>query len=189
MQPFSWSPTELLQSRVADHFKTQRRYSLDNQNFDYHSPLEVFWILNERKGLIEGATYYAADYALVIPECFDQIDEFLAGLEMRFFEKFEHATQVYFKDVDARAKTMLQRAVEGWIEEYVYVEHQWCMVGKAESLTVSEDDLPGSGQQNPASDLIVGKPIPVRRLQGLRNKMGPALSRKQLQNRPYRGRA
>ena len=87
------------------------------------------------------ATYYAADFALVEPECFDQVDEFLAKLGERFLEKYEHAQQVYFDDVDDSAKLALQRAVEGWIAEHVFIEPQWLRIGETACLTVPTADL------------------------------------------------
>lgn len=177
MKPLTWSETELLQSKTSDHDKTERRYSLDNENFDYHSPLEIFWVLDGQQLLREGAAYFAGDFALVEPECFDQIDEFLEGLELRFFERFEKARSVYFKDVDAVARQALQRAIEGWITQHVFVERQWCMVGKSEQLEVTKNDLPHHDKQAPISVPPDAKPAQVRRLIGLRRKMMPKLGR------------
>ena len=177
MKPLTWSETELLQSKASDHDKTERRYSLDNENFDYHSPLEIFWVLDGQKLLREGAAYFAGDYALVEPECFNQIDEFLEGLELRFFERFENARSVNFKDVDAVARQALQRAIDGWITQHVCVERQWCMVGKSEQLEVTKNDLPHHDQQGPILVPPEAKPAQVRRLIGLRRKMTPKLGR------------
>lgn len=177
MKPLTWSETELLQSKASDHDKTERRYSLDNENFDYHSPLEIFWVLDGQKLLTEGAAYFAADFALVEPECFDQVEEFLQRLELRFFEKFENAYNVDFKDVDAVAKAALQRAIDGWITQHVHVERQWCMVGKSEQLEVTKNDLPHQSQQVPISVPPGAKPAQVRRLIGLRRKMTPKIGR------------
>ena len=141
MQPFSWSEAEVLQSKADDHQKVERRYSLDNENFEYRAPLEILWALDDNSQRVEGATYYAADFALVEPECFDQVDEFLAKLGERFLEKYEHAQQVCFDDVDDSAKLALLRAVEGWIAEHVFVEPQWLRVGEATCLTVPTAEL------------------------------------------------
>ena len=100
MQPFNWSDAELQQSTPTDHDKVRRRYSLDNENFDFHSPQEIFWKLEEQERFEEGLVYFAADFALVQPDCFEQVDEFLDDLEMQYFEKSEEARQVYFKDAD-----------------------------------------------------------------------------------------
>lgn len=136
MQPFSWSDAELLQSTAGNRQRVERRYSLDNENFDFRSPLEILWAMDEHLQLAPGAKYYSADFALIEPECFDQVDEFLKGLEMRFLEKFEHANNVYFKDADTTAKAALKRAVEAWIAEYIYVEPQWCMVDQSDCVTI-----------------------------------------------------
>lgn len=64
---------------------------------------------------------YAADFARVEPDCFEDVDEFLHMLEMRHLEKFE-PTQVYFTSPDAAEGTAPQRAVAGWINDYIYVE-------------------------------------------------------------------
>ena len=74
MQPFSWSEAEVLQSKADDHQKVERRYSLDNENFEYLAPLEILWALDDHRQLVEGSTYYAADFALLEPECFEQVD-------------------------------------------------------------------------------------------------------------------
>ncbi|MES2191279.1 MAG: hypothetical protein V4454_14245 [Pseudomonadota bacterium] len=136
MQLFSWSDSESLQSTAGNHPRVEKRYSLDNENFDFHSPLEILCAMDEYLQLVPGAKYYSADFALIEPECFDQVDEFLNGLEMRFFEKFEHAKNVYFKDADTTAKTALKIAVEAWIAEYIYVEPQWCMVDQSDCVTI-----------------------------------------------------
>ena len=110
MQPFSWSEAELLQSEPSDHSKTQRRYSLDNESFDYHSLSDLFGALDAQGLLKEGVLYYVADFALVEPECFNQVDEILNVLEMGHLEKFE-PTQVYFTGADVAARMAVQRAV------------------------------------------------------------------------------
>ena len=177
MKPHTWSETELLQSKTSDHDQTKRRYSLDNENFDYDSPLEIFWVLDGQKLLKEGAAYFAGDFALVEPECFDQVDEFLQELELRFFEKFENAQFVDFKGVDAVAKAALLRIIDGWITQHVYVEPQWCIVGKSEQLEVTKSDLPQQHQQAPILVPPNSKPAQVRRLIGLRRKMTPKIGR------------
>jgi hypothetical protein len=141
MQPFSWSEAELQQSKTSDHAKTQRRYSLDNENFDFHSLQDLLGALGARGLLTEGAIYYAADFALVEPDCFENVDEFLQSLEMRHLEKFD-PTQVYFTSADDVARAALQRAVAAWINEFIYVEHHWCLVGESQRQVVTRSDIP-----------------------------------------------
>lgn len=141
MHPFSWSEAELLQSKPSDHTKTQRRYSLDNESFEFLSLPELFGALDAQGLLKEGAVYYVADFALVEPECFNQVDDLLNVLEMGHLEKFE-PTQVYFQSADGAARIALQCAVEGWINEYIFVEHQWCLIGKSQQLAVALSDTP-----------------------------------------------
>lgn len=140
MQPFSWSEAELLQSTTSDHDKTQRRYSLDSEDFDYHSLVEVFIALEDQGLLREGAIYYEADFAMVEPDCFEDVDEVLQLLETRHLEKFD-PTQVYFTSADELARMALKRAIAGWIDEHIYVEHHWCLVGKPQELTVTQSDI------------------------------------------------
>lgn len=148
MQPFSWSEAELLKSVPSDHTQTEKRYSLNNEDFGFTSPLEVFWVLDGHGLLREGATYYAADFAKVEPDCFDQVEDFLETLEMRYLEKFENAEHLYFTDADEVAKLALKRAIAGWIDEHIFVEHQWCMVGQSQQLAVSRTDLPHDGMKD-----------------------------------------
>ena len=79
MKPLTWSETELLQSKASNHDKTERRYSLDNENFDYDSPLEIFWVLEGQKLLEEGAAYFTADFALVEPNASARSRSFSSG--------------------------------------------------------------------------------------------------------------
>lgn len=141
MQPFSWSEAELRVSKPSDLARTEKRYSLDNENFDFNLPLEIFWALDEYGLFRAGATYYAADFALVEPDCFDT-DEFLGTLTDRYLEKFEPTGPVCFNDVDATARTALRRAIDVWVGEYAFVGQQWCIVGESYQLTVSQAEIP-----------------------------------------------
>ena len=141
MQPFSWSKPELLQSRASEHAKVEKRYSLDNEHFDFSSPKEVFWTLDGHGLLKENANYFSADFALVEPDCLD-IDEFLGSLEVRYLEQFEPVVPLCFTDVDEVARIALRGAIDNWIEEYLFVERQWCMVGVSQQLVVSRSDIP-----------------------------------------------
>ena len=147
MQPFNWSDAELRQSTPTDHDKVRRRYSLDNENFDFHSQQEIFWKLQEQERFEEGLVYFAADFALVEPDCFEQVDEFLDDLEMQYFEKSEEARQVYFKDADETARTALRLAVATWISDHIYVGHQWRQVGNTKRLKVLKTDIPSQLQK------------------------------------------
>ena len=147
MQPFNWSEAELLKSVPSDHTQVEKRYSLNNEDFEFTSPLEVFWVLDEHGLLRDGATYYVADFALVEPDCFERVDEFLETLEMRYFEKFENVDHVYFTDADEVAKLALKRAIAAWTEEHIFVGHQWCMIGQSQQLAVSRTDLPHAEKQ------------------------------------------
>ncbi len=186
MQPFSWSEAEMLQSRTSDHAKTQRRYSLDNESFDFHSLPDLFGTLDAQGLLKEGALYYVADFALVEPECFDQVDELLKVLEMGHLEKFE-PKQVYFTSADVAAKMALQRAVEGWINEYIFVEHHWCLIGESQQLAVALSDIPcveihktvaflGGAQSAGTGGAVVNR-LGVRRLKAVRLKFTRKLKR------------
>lgn len=141
MQPFSWSKDELLQSKTSDHAKAQQRYSLDNDNFDYYSLAELFQALEGQGLMREGAIYYVANFALVEPDCFEDVDEVLQLLEMQHLAKFD-PTQVYFTSADQVARMALKRAIAGWINEHIYVEHHWCLLGKSQQLAVTESDIP-----------------------------------------------
>jgi len=186
MQPFSWSETELLQSKPSDHAKTRRRYSLDNESFDFHSLPDLFGALDAQGLLKEGALYYVADLALVEPECFNQVDELLNVLEMGHLEKFE-PTQVYFTSADVAARMALQRVVEGWINEYIFVEHHWCLIGKSQQLAVALSDIPcveihktaailGVTQFAGTGGAVVNR-LGVRRLKAVRPKLTRKLNR------------
>jgi hypothetical protein len=113
----------------------------------------------------EGATYYAADFALVEPECFDQVKEFLAGLDEQFFQKYPNATQTDFQDVDERAMLALQGVVENWIVEYVHVQPQWLKVGESVRLTVPGTEASTDSINNPKTPATVAKRIRLKRLQ------------------------
>lgn len=180
MQPFSWSKAELLESKNSDHDKTQRRYSLNNEDFEYHSLLELFWALDDQGLLREGAIYYAADFGLVEPDCFENVDEVLQLLETRHLENFD-PMQVYFTSADEVARMALKRAIGSWINEQIYVEHHWCLMGKSQQITVTPSDIPAIDTQPTAA--LLGKPhiavtgaaevnpAGVRRLKALRQKM------------------
>lgn len=140
MQPFSWSKAELLASTPRDHTHTEKRYSLNNEDFEFDSPLEVFGALDEQGLLREGAHYYAGDFSKVEPDCFD-IDELLEAMETQYFEKFEPSWIVSFTDVDEAARTGLRRAIDSWVEEHVFVGSHWCLVGTSQQLLVAETDL------------------------------------------------
>jgi hypothetical protein len=142
MLPFSWPEAELLKSVPSSHGRTEKRYSLDNEDFEFTSLIEVFWVLEDHGLLREGATYYAANFAKVEPDCFDRVDDFLEGLEVRYVEKFGVVDYPCFTAVDDAAKLDLKRVVTGWIEEHVIVPHQWCMVGDSQKLSVSKEDIP-----------------------------------------------
>lgn len=186
MQPFSWSEAELLQSKTSDHARTRRRYSLDNESFDFQSLPDLFGALDAQGLLKEGALYYLADFALVEPECFNQVDELLNVLEMGHLEKFE-PTQVYFTGADVAARMALQRAVEGWINEYIFVEHHWCLIGKSQQLAVALSDIPCVESHKTAAFLgvtqiagtggAVVNRLGVRRLKAVRPKLTRKLKR------------
>lgn len=151
MKPFSWSKPELLQSRASEHAKVEKRYSLDNEHFDFSSPKEVFWALDGQGLLKENATYFSADFALVEPDCLD-IDEFLGSLEARYLEQFEPVGPLCFTDVDEVARTALRRAIDNWIEEHLFVGRQWCMVGVSQKLVVSRTDIPSQSNNSASSN-------------------------------------
>ena len=151
MQPFSWSKAELLQSRASEHAKVDKRYSLDNEHFDFSSPKEVFWALDGHGLLKENATYFSADFALVEPDCLD-IDEFLGSLEARYLVQFEPIGPLCFTDVDEVARTARRRAIDNWIEEYLFVGRQWCMVGVSQQLVVSRTDIPSQSNKSASSN-------------------------------------
>lgn len=188
MQPFSWSEAELLQGKTSDHDKTQRRYSLNNEDFEYHCLLDLFLALDAQGLLIEGAIYYAGDFALVEPDCFEDVDEVLQLLEIRHLEKFD-PTQVYFTSADEVARMTLKRAIAGWINEQIYVEHHWCLVGKSQQMTVTQSDIPAIDAQPivvlPGKPYIAvtgvadGNPTGMRRLKVVRQKMTRKLNRPQ----------
>lgn len=142
MLPFSWSESELMNSTPSDHSKIETRYSLDGEDFEFTSVLEVFWVLEDHGLLREGATYYAADFARVEFDCFDRVDDFLEGLELRYVEKFGDVEYPEFVTVDDDAKLKLKRLVAAWISEHVDVLREWCMVGKSRTLSVSKEDIP-----------------------------------------------
>lgn len=141
MQPFSWSVAEMLEGKISDHEKIERRYSLNNEDFDFQDLHELFWVLEDQGLLREGATYYAADFALVQPDCFEEVDEFL---DMRQTEQLTKSNPnfAYFKCADEKAKTALRLAIAEWIHEFVFVEQHWCLVGKSEKLAITLSDIP-----------------------------------------------
>lgn len=142
MLPFSWSEDELARSKPGDHAKTETRYSLNDEDFEFTSLLEVFWVLDDHGLLREGAPYHAADFARVEFDCFDRVDDFLEGLELRYVEKFGDVDYPCFTAVDDAAKLVLKRVMAGWTDEHVIVPLQWCMLGKSRKLTVSKQDIP-----------------------------------------------
>jgi hypothetical protein len=125
--------------------KTQKCYSVDEENFGLGSMWEVIDRIED--DLPEGETalgkkYWEADAVPVLHKHIiadDDIVRFLETLDEQFYEFIEDPDSVY-SDVPKEAITKLKNAVLAWADEYV-IEGRYYRVKNVQELCIEQDDI------------------------------------------------